>query len=207
MLRRFFVLSRVRARLTYANLVATLALFIALGGSSYAALNLPKNSVKARQIAKNAVGSSEIKARAVRTSEVRDGSLLAGDFAAGQLPAGAKGDKGDKGESGPRGPSDGYEATGAIPLSKSVPAGNYFVVGKVVRAGGTAGTTRCDINADAATEDAAFGATEATGATQETLNPVGLVHFDAPGTISLVCGGTPTTSSAHLIVVKVETLN
>ena len=39
------LLARVRARLTYANLTATLALFIALGGTSYAALTLPRNSV------------------------------------------------------------------------------------------------------------------------------------------------------------------
>ena len=36
---------RIRDRLTYANVTATLALFIALGGSSYAALKLPRDSV------------------------------------------------------------------------------------------------------------------------------------------------------------------
>jgi hypothetical protein len=36
-------------RLTYANVVATVALFIALGGVGYAATQLPKNSVEARQ--------------------------------------------------------------------------------------------------------------------------------------------------------------
>jgi hypothetical protein len=93
--------------------VALCALFVALGGSSYAALSLPKNSVKARQIASNAVGAAEIKSGAVRSAEVRNGSLLAKDFKAGQLPAGAKGDKGDpgaKGEKGDRGPSFGSAA-------------------------------------------------------------------------------------------------
>ena len=37
--------SRLRRCLSYANVLATLALFIALGGSSYAALSLPKASV------------------------------------------------------------------------------------------------------------------------------------------------------------------
>jgi hypothetical protein len=37
--------ARVRPRLTYANVLASLALFVALGGSSYAALQLPKASV------------------------------------------------------------------------------------------------------------------------------------------------------------------
>lgn len=74
--------------------IALLALFVALGGSSYAAITLSKDSVKARQIAKDAVRASEIKANAVRGAEVKDGSLKAGDFAAGQLPQGEPGPPG-----------------------------------------------------------------------------------------------------------------
>jgi hypothetical protein len=83
--------------LTYANVIATLALFLALGGGAYAAFKLPKNSV----------GSKQIKANAVNSSKVKDGSLLAGDFKAGQLPAGAQGVRGPKGDKGdPCLPSD-----------------------------------------------------------------------------------------------------
>jgi hypothetical protein len=39
------MLTRIRAGLTYANVIATLALFIALGGGAYAAFKLPKGSV------------------------------------------------------------------------------------------------------------------------------------------------------------------
>ena len=39
----------------YANITSSLALFIALGGTGYAALKLPKNSVHAKQIAAGAV--------------------------------------------------------------------------------------------------------------------------------------------------------
>jgi hypothetical protein len=46
---------RIRRRLTYANLMATLAVFIALGGGAYAALQLPKNSVKSKQIKNRSV--------------------------------------------------------------------------------------------------------------------------------------------------------
>jgi hypothetical protein len=42
-------------RLTYANVVATLALFVALGGSSYAAFVLPANSVGTQQLRNGAV--------------------------------------------------------------------------------------------------------------------------------------------------------
>jgi hypothetical protein len=46
---------RVTDHLTYANVVATLALFIALGGASYAAATLPANSVGPRQLRSGAV--------------------------------------------------------------------------------------------------------------------------------------------------------
>ena len=48
----------LRGHLTYSNVVATIALFIALGGASYAAINLPKNSVTKKQIAEDAVRAS-----------------------------------------------------------------------------------------------------------------------------------------------------
>lgn len=47
--------NRVTDRLTYANVVATLALFIALGGASYAAVVVPANSVGPKQLRSGAV--------------------------------------------------------------------------------------------------------------------------------------------------------
>ena len=76
--------------------VALLALFVAMGGTGYAALNLPKNSVGAKQLKKNAV----------RSSKVKDRSLRARDFARGQLPKGKQGvpgPPGDRGATGRRG--------------------------------------------------------------------------------------------------------
>ena len=58
-------MTKLRARLTYANVMATIAVFIALGGASYAAVKLPKNSVGAKQIKKNAVTTAKIKNGAV----------------------------------------------------------------------------------------------------------------------------------------------
>jgi collagen triple helix repeat protein len=100
-------------RLSYANVMSSLALFIALGGVSWAAATLPANSVGKRQLKDNAVTGEK----------VANGSLRAVDFARGALPAGpqgpagaagpqgergepgAKGDKGDRGEQGPAGTS------------------------------------------------------------------------------------------------------
>jgi hypothetical protein len=80
-------MSTLRSGLTYANVMATVAVFIALGGGAYAALKLPKNSVGAKQLKKNAVRSGKVKNR----------TLLAADFKRGQLPKGAAGKPGPPG--------------------------------------------------------------------------------------------------------------
>jgi hypothetical protein len=99
------MLSQVRSHLTYANVIATLALFLALGGGAYAALKLPSNSVGSKQIKKNAVNSSK----------VANGSLLAGDFKAGQVPAGKPGPPGQPGTPGDPGspgpPAKSFDGT------------------------------------------------------------------------------------------------
>jgi hypothetical protein len=85
------MLDRLKDRLTYANVTATLALFIALGGTSYAALKLPRNSV----------GSAQIRTGAVHSSEVRDRSLRLRDIAVSARTALA----GRQGPIGPQGPA------------------------------------------------------------------------------------------------------
>ena len=84
--------------------LALLALFVALGGTSYATvLNVPKASVGTPELKRNAVKAAKIAPNAVRTAHVLNGSLLSEDFRAGQIPQGPKGDKGDKGEKGESG--------------------------------------------------------------------------------------------------------
>lgn len=62
-----------RPRLTYANIVATIALFAALGGVSYAATTLPSNSV----------GSKQIQAEAVRTGKLAEDAVTASKLSQG----------------------------------------------------------------------------------------------------------------------------
>jgi hypothetical protein len=85
----------VRTHLTYANVTASLALFVALSGSAYAAIKLPANSV----------GTAQLQSNAVTSPKVLDGSLLAADFKAGQLPVGQRGPKGPAGPVGLAGPA------------------------------------------------------------------------------------------------------
>jgi hypothetical protein len=62
-----------RPRLTYANVVATIALFAALGGVSYAATTLPKNSVGTDQIQAEAVRTGKLAGDAVTASRLSQG--------------------------------------------------------------------------------------------------------------------------------------
>jgi len=64
---------------TYANVTATLALFIALGGGAYAATALPRNSVGPKQLKKNAVVRAKIKNNAINGSKVASNSLSGSD--------------------------------------------------------------------------------------------------------------------------------
>jgi hypothetical protein len=52
-------MSRLRRHLTFANVVSVLALFIALGGGSYAAVKLKNNQVKSKHIAPDAVQGAD----------------------------------------------------------------------------------------------------------------------------------------------------
>jgi hypothetical protein len=104
------MLRQLRARLTYANVVSTIALVAAVGGgTAYAATKigtkdiryhavtgskLAVNAVTASKIKNESVSGADMRRSTVTSRNVKDGSLLAADFASGQLP---KGDKGDPG--------------------------------------------------------------------------------------------------------------
>lgn len=87
-------MQRLRERLTFANITAATALFIALGGTSYAAITLPRNSVGTNQLRTGSIRSVDVKDRSL---EARDLSVNARRF--------LKGQKGEQGERGPVGPA------------------------------------------------------------------------------------------------------
>ena len=97
-----------------AMLVALVALFVALGGSSYAAITLSKNSVRSKHIKNGQVKRTDIAKNAVISAKVANASLLAEDFKTGQLPAGPRGEKVEKGDRGDPGPIAGTPAGGAL---------------------------------------------------------------------------------------------
>lgn len=89
---------RIRSKLSYANMVATLCLFIALGGTSYAAVKIT---------------GADIKPESVTGANIKDGSLMAKDFKKGQLPDGKNGAPGAPGQAGAQGGQGAAGAQGA----------------------------------------------------------------------------------------------
>jgi len=138
------VLSNITHRIgrpSPALVLSALALFVALGGTSYAVV---KNSVTSAAIKNNEVRSKDIRNGQIRSSDVRDRSLLAADFKAGQLPAGLKGEpgapgrdgtngtNGTNGATGPAGPSDAWRLTATGNANGiTLPVGSYVQTGVV----------------------------------------------------------------------------
>ena len=153
---------RARGRLSYANVVATLALFLAIGGGTFAVASaLKKNSVKSKQIKNGKVKNVDLADDAVDAAKVADGSLLSADFAAGQLPKGPKGDTGPAGRSAlgalhngetirgvwavqGQGGSGGIDTEGVtFPIPAPIPVDSFHVVfagGDTVSGGSCTGT-------------------------------------------------------------------
>jgi hypothetical protein len=99
-------------RPTYGSVTATIALFAALAGTSYAAItitgsnirngtltgaDLRNESIKGSDIDNGSLTGSDLKTGSVTSSDIADGALRLGDFRAGELPAGPAGPPGPGG--------------------------------------------------------------------------------------------------------------
>jgi hypothetical protein len=80
--------SKVRSRLTYANVTATIALFLVLGGGAIAALKVPKKSVGTKQLKAKAVKTPKLADGAVTDSKLANGAVTDAKVAAATLTAG-----------------------------------------------------------------------------------------------------------------------
>ena len=117
-----------------AMVIACIALAVALGGTSWAAVALAPGSV----------GTAQLKNDAVVSSKVKNGSLLIADFKGGQLVSGAPGAKGDKGDPGSAGATGATGPAGpfvdALPSGKTI-RGAFNIGGTAAAAGALANTS------------------------------------------------------------------
>lgn len=85
-------MKQIHKRLTYANVMSSLAVFLVLGGgAAFAAVNLPANSVGTKQLKKNAVKTGKVSFEAIKagklsknavpTNRLRDKAVATGKIA------------------------------------------------------------------------------------------------------------------------------
>lgn len=115
-------------RLTYANVMSTLGVFIALGGTATAAVVITGKNVKNGSLT---------------SADIKDRSLRAADFGAGQLPAGERGPAGPAGLNGTNG-ANGANGTNGVNGERGPtgPAGAGAIAWAHVNADGTVDTSR-----------------------------------------------------------------
>jgi len=82
------VLTRLRSQLTYANVMATVAVFLVLTGVGFAVAALPKKSVGKKQLKNGAVTSKKLSKNSVNTQKIRKGAVGRSDLANGAVGTG-----------------------------------------------------------------------------------------------------------------------
>jgi hypothetical protein len=131
------MMSQLKSRLTYANVIATIALFLALGGgAAFAAAKFGKNVIKARNIAPNAVKASELAKNSVKTPKITNGAVTAAKLASGAVTAAKIPSTSFQGVSGF---TNGWSSGSSAPQYAKDPLG--FVHLRGMTAGGTDNTS------------------------------------------------------------------
>ena len=180
--------------------IALIALFVAMGGSAYAALNLPANSV----------GTKQLKNGAVTSVKVKTGSLQASNFAAGQIPAGP---------TGPTGPSNAYArwnngpiGLGGKILSLNIPQAGAYVLWAKATVGngeGIAQVVTCRLAAQSDVDQTTTVTPSRTSfpATSTSAVIMTVAHvFSAPGVADLTCSGGTSAEWVKITAIRVGNL-
>lgn len=119
----------LRSKLTYANVISSLCLFLLLGGGAAVAAGLGPNSVGTTQLKNGAVTGPKIKRASIEATKLTQLAISTLKGATGPKgakgAAGAKGATGAKGDTGARGPVGPAGARGETGLTGPTgPAGN-----------------------------------------------------------------------------------
>lgn len=130
-------MTNLRSKLSYSNVMATTAMFIAMGGASYAAVAFPKNSV----------GASQLRNQAVTTAKVRDGAITGSKIDLPSLGVVPSAEHAVDADSADRATSADLATRAVIADSANQASNARTFDGREVRAFGTALLAHMDIGA------------------------------------------------------------
>jgi hypothetical protein len=201
------MLARLRSCLSYANVMATLAVFVALGGSAYAAFTLPSNSVGSRQLKNGAVTPKKVARTTIKLFKGQKGAPgPKGD----QGARGAQGVQGRKGIQGPIGPSNVYfTSSTTLGATLTVPAGDYWIEGQCDFSNSN-GTPQPGLDSLTSSQAGGIGSASATipanGTTVASHDVT--AHFASQGTLENGCTSNAGTglSSNTLTAIKLASV-
>ena len=179
----------LRSRLTYSNVVATLALFVALGGSSYAALRITGHDVVNSSLTGSDIKDSSIRARDLAAS-IRD-TRVRGE-AGPPGPAGPQGQAGAVGDAGPAGPQGEPGAQGG-----AGPAGPTGETGPEGPPGPNHVQSATADDEQLNTATFAFGGNQLVAIGQQPTQPKECCIMPGAGLVELASGGGRTTQLTH----------
>jgi hypothetical protein len=188
--------------------ISLIALFVAMGGTGYAAVHLGKNTVGSRQIRAGAVGSSEVKNGALRPADFSGGALSALRGPAGA--AGAAGAQGPTGPTGATGPSDAWagDLSGGT-RTFTLPPGSYVFSGGASATG--SGTLTCywNVNPPAEDQDSHIFLPGQSDAVPGAVSVPGAVTISGPSnfTATMTCSVTSGTIVGAGTATRVGTLH
>lgn len=133
---------RLERRPSPAMVISIVALFIALGGTSYAAVAtlLPKNSVGSAQVIDGSLQKGDLSRKAVAALKGNRGARGPQGMAGAIGPAGPQGPVGATGETGPQGPQGvkgdvGPEAPGTTTFAQELAFGQWMTLVPAGRSG------------------------------------------------------------------------
>jgi hypothetical protein len=218
----------VKHRLSYASVTATLALMLAIGGTTAVGAQA---LLTGRNVKDESLTGADVQNDSLTGADIRAGSLGSNLFSSiaranlrGQTgPAGAKGDTGATGATGPQGPAglgittaqvNGDDVTNfqdgtllaTVPLAK---AGDYvlFVDVTAHNTGAVAGSMNCGLSLDGS--QFGGGGTGVLAGATTTFSSVGATHIATDGakTVSLNCYvDTSTTYDASNVTIRIHNL-
>jgi hypothetical protein len=195
----------LRPNLTYANVAATIALVLAVGGGTvYAASHLGKNDVKSRNLAPGAVKTSDLGKSAVTSPKIKNGTIKSVDITPGLI----RNPTADVTGSATAGPQSGLNTNTTTPLVLNGTTTFTPQAGQISAITAEAQFTYASINS--ATPCAPQVSLEVDGQrtrifmtpNQDTAifptTPTTENEYDADGPFGLVNPGTPQTITAQM---------